>query len=85
MSEYVKKIAAEEFAAQIAKSFSSSDSPYGHVDAEQVCSPLHFLLSLRKAHTRLPLAQESEISIEPTVEAPSPSPMRRVTPCRCRS
>ena len=37
MSEYVKKIAAEEFAAQIAKSFSSSDSPYGHVDAEQVC------------------------------------------------
>ena len=38
MSEYVKKIAAEEFAAQIAKSFSSSDSPYGHVDAEQVCS-----------------------------------------------
>lgn len=52
MSEYVKKIAAEEFAAQIAKSFSSSDSPYGHVDAEQVCSPLHFCsLSLRKAHT----------------------------------
>jgi hypothetical protein len=55
MSEYVKKIAAEEFAAQIAKSFSSSDSPYGHVDAEQVCSPLHFLLSLspQSAHAFL--------------------------------
>jgi hypothetical protein len=62
MSEYVKKIAAEEFAAQIAKSFSSSDSPYGHVDAEQVCSPLHFLLSLspQSAHA-FPPAQESDL------------------------
>lgn len=44
MSEYVKKISAEEFAAQIAKHFSSSDSPYGHVDAEQVCDTFHAAL-----------------------------------------
>ena len=46
MSEYVKKIAAEEFAAQVARVFSNSESPYGHVDAEQV-SPGPHLPSLR--------------------------------------
>ena len=38
MSEYVRKIAAEEFSSQIAHVFSANDSPFGHVDCERVVS-----------------------------------------------
>ena len=34
--EYVRKIAAEEFSASVARTFSATDSPYGHVDVEGI-------------------------------------------------
>ena len=74
MSEYVKKIAAEEFAAQVARVFSNSESPYGHVDAEQVSPGPHLPSGSREPENQRPL---KPFSLTPMLWT-NPSPSARM-------
>ena len=55
MSEYARLVAAEELASAICRHFGASESPFGHVDADQVVGGLRSALSVQAAEAGRPL------------------------------
>ena len=53
--EYVRRIAAEEFGSSVARVFSSTDSPYGHVDVEQITAALRAAVLAEAVENARPL------------------------------
>ena len=54
-TQYVRRVAAEEFAASIARHFGASDSPFGHVDGDQVVSAFRAAVTAEAADAGQPM------------------------------